>query len=44
MNVRPEDVEQLSPLGHIHINMLGRFFFDLPESIHPGAMRALRDL
>ena len=30
--------------GHIHINMLGRFFFDLPESIHLGAMRSLRSI
>ncbi len=42
IDVRPEDVERLSPLGHIHINMLGRFFFDLPESVQRGAMRALR--
>jgi hypothetical protein len=44
LEVRLEDRERLSPLGHIHINMLGRFFFDLPESVHLGAMRALRSI
>ncbi|MGB3296328.1 MAG: Tn3 family transposase [Phormidesmis sp.] len=44
VQVRPEDIERLSPLGHIHINMLGRFFFDLPESAQLGAMRSLRIL
>ncbi len=42
MDIRPEDMERLSPLGHIHIQMLGRFFFDLPESVQLGAMRFLR--
>lgn len=44
LEVRLEDRKRLSPLGHIHINMLGRFFFDLPESVHLGAMRALRSI
>jgi hypothetical protein len=30
-NVRDEDVARLSPLGHEHINMLGRYAFTLPE-------------
>lgn len=42
MAIRSEDMERLSPLGHIHIHMLGRFFFDLPESVQLGAMRSLR--
>jgi TnpA family transposase len=44
LEVRLEDRERLSPLGHIHINMLGRFFFDLPESVQLGAMRSLRSI
>jgi hypothetical protein len=31
--VREEDVARLSPLGHEHINMLGRYAFSLPEKI-----------
>lgn len=42
MDISSEDMERLSPLGHIHIHMLGRFFFDLPESVQLGAMRSLR--
>lgn len=43
LEIRPED-RGLSPLGHLHINMVGRFLFDLPESVHLGAMRSLRSI
>ena len=38
-----EDVARLSPLGHVHINMLGRYAFTLPEIIARGELRPLRD-
>lgn len=41
-DVRHDDVRRLSPLGHDHINLLGRYQFsntDLPD----GQLRALRD-
>ena len=31
--VRSEDEARLSPFGHEHINMLGRYSFSAPESI-----------
>src|SRR5207245_6636339 len=34
--VNPEDVARLSPLGFHHINMLGRYAFSVPESVHRG--------
>ena len=40
--VKEEDIARLSPLGHEHINMLGRYHFHLPESLKNGAMRPLR--
>lgn len=40
--VTPEDVARLSPLAHDHINMLGRYHFNLPESLKNGGMRPLR--
>jgi TnpA family transposase len=36
------DVARLSPLGHDHINMLGRYHFHLPELLKNGGMRPLR--
>ena len=33
LDIRPEDVVRLSPLGFQHMNMLGRYSFDLPESL-----------
>jgi TnpA family transposase len=41
--VRDEDVARLTPLGHKHINMLGRYAFTLPEPVARGEMRPLRD-
>jgi TnpA family transposase len=42
-DVSPEDVERLSPLGHKHINMLGRYAFTLPEMVERGELRPLRN-
>ena len=41
--VRDEDVARLSPLGHEHINMLGRYAFTLPEPVARGELRPLRE-
>jgi Tn3 transposase DDE domain len=41
-DVRDEDVARLSPLGHEHINMLGRYAFTLPEPVARGELRPLR--
>ena len=41
--VREEDVARLSPLGHEHINMLGRYAFSLPDKIARGELRPLRN-
>jgi TnpA family transposase len=41
--VRDEDVARLSPLGHEHINMLGRYTFTLPDLVARGKLRPLRD-
>jgi hypothetical protein len=35
-------VARLSPLGHEHINMLGRYAFTLPEPVARGELRPLR--
>lgn len=43
LEVREEDVARLSPLLHGHINMLGRYNFNLPETIQHGELRPLRD-
>ena len=39
---RPEDEARLSPLGHEHINLLGRYSFAVPESVARGELRPLR--
>src|SRR5271168_3604455 len=41
--VLEEDVARLSPLGHEHINMLGRYAFTLPDHVARGELRPLRD-
>ena len=41
--MRDEDVARLSPLGHEHVNMLGRYAFVLPEMVARGELRPLRD-
>jgi TnpA family transposase len=42
--VRDEDVARLTPLGHEHINMLGRYAFTLPEPVARGELRPLRNI
>ena len=42
-DVRDDDVARLSPLGHEHINMLGRYTFTLPPPIAQGELRPLRN-
>lgn len=42
-NINPVDVARLSPLGFIHINVLGRYYFELAEAIRNGGFRPLRD-
>ncbi|MFD9286530.1 hypothetical protein ACFWD7_57295 [Streptomyces mirabilis] len=39
--VREADVARLSPFVRHHVNMLGRYSFQLPEL--PGGLRPLRD-
>jgi TnpA family transposase len=41
--VLDEDVARLSPFGHEHINMLGRYAFTLPDRVARGELRTLRD-
>lgn len=43
VEVRPEDVERLSPLGYAHINLLGRYHFALSASLAPDQLRPLHD-
>jgi hypothetical protein len=42
-SVLPEDEARLSPFGHEHINMLGRYSFAVPEAVARGELRALRN-
>lgn len=39
--VKPEDEARLSPFGHEHINMLGRYSFSVPEVVARGELRPL---
>ncbi|MEM1043989.1 MAG: Tn3 family transposase [Bacteroidota bacterium] len=41
--VRDEDVARLSPLGTEHVNVLGRYHFELSEPVARGELRPLRD-
>ena len=43
LDVRPEDIARLIPLGFQHVNMLGRYSFNLPESLARGELRPLGD-
>lgn len=43
MEVNAEDIARLSPLGYSHINMLGRYHFEISEAILQGEMRPLRE-
>ena len=40
---QPEDIARLSPLGHKHVNMFGRYAFTLPDTVARGELRPLRD-
>ena len=40
--VLPEDEARLSPFGHEHINMLGRYSFAVPDAVTRGELRPLR--
>ena len=40
--ILPGDVTRLWPLGFEHLNMLGRYSFDLPESVRNGHLRPLQ--
>jgi len=42
-SLNPEDVIRLSPLQHEHINVLGRYHFNLPEPLKQGHYRTLRN-
>ncbi|MDQ0219726.1 hypothetical protein J2S21_002822 [Peribacillus cavernae] len=35
------DIARLSPLGHEHINIVGRYSFILPEEVRDGRLRTL---
>jgi len=41
-SVHDEDVARLSPFGHGHINLLGRYSFVVPESVTRGELRPLQ--
>lgn len=38
-----EDIARLSPLKFAHVNMLGRYRFEVPDDVAAGVMRSLRD-
>jgi hypothetical protein len=42
-NARDEDMARLSPLGHEHINRLGRHAFAPPDAVARGGLRSLQD-
>ena len=39
-DVKKEDLARLSPLGHKHFNVLGRYHFTVPEEVLRGDLRA----
>ncbi len=41
IKIDTEDIQRLSPVGHEHINIVGRYSFHLPEEIENGALRPL---
>ncbi len=43
VKVNSEDLARLAPLGFAHCNMLGRYHFQLSDSIRQGKLRPLRD-
>jgi hypothetical protein len=36
-----KDIQGLSPVGHEHINIVGRYSFHLPEEVENGSLRPL---
>ncbi len=44
MTVLPEDVARLSPIGHEHVNVYGKYSFTLSESVQQDAFHPLREL
>ncbi len=44
MTIPPEDAARLSPIGHEHINVYGKYSFTLAESIRADAFHPLREL
>ena len=41
MTILKEDVERLSPFVHEHINLMGRYHFEVPEVVKQGLLRSL---
>ena len=44
MTVLPEDVARLSPIGHEHVNVYGKYSFTLAELIQQGDFHSLREI
>jgi hypothetical protein len=44
MTVLPEDVARLSPIGHEHVNVYGKYSFTLAEPIQQGDFHHLREV
>jgi TnpA family transposase len=42
ISVLPEDIARLSPFGYKHINYLGHYNFNLPETLQDGSLRPFR--
>jgi TnpA family transposase len=42
LEARPEDVARLNPLGYKHVNLLGRYTFDLNTLLQSDGLRPLR--
>jgi hypothetical protein len=40
--VQDADVARLAPLGYAHLNVLGRYTFDLEPTLQTGVLRPLR--
>lgn len=43
LEIDPDDIARLSPLGYSHVNMLGRYDFELAEGLKEGGFRPLRN-
>jgi hypothetical protein len=43
LDIGPQDIERVWPLGFQHVNMLGRYSLELPEPLIHGELRSLRD-